>query len=193
VKDAGEKPLPGVGFMANGAAQPRTSDATGVAFLTNLSGDVDANLSVNSSTLEDPLLRAGTPGLRITPRPGHVVLVDVPLVQFGEVTGTVFLKQDGGSRELPGLLLELVDPAGKVVMRTRTAFDGFYVLTNIAPGTYQLRVAEADRLRLGLVAPQPRTLVVTPEGTVIDGLDLVLTSELAFPAAPREDERKEER
>ena len=193
VKDPTEKPLQSVGFMANGASQPRTTNAEGVAFLTNLSGDVDANLSINSSTLEDPLMRAGTPGIRITPRPGHVVQVDMPLVLFGEVTGTVYLKQEGVSRELPGLLLELVDAQGKLVKQARTAYDGFYTLSDLPPGTYQLRVAEVDLRRLGFSAPKPRGLTVTPEGTVIDGFDLMLTSDLAFPTTPREDVRKESR
>ncbi|MDP1830703.1 MAG: carboxypeptidase-like regulatory domain-containing protein [Geothrix sp.] len=192
VMDPGEKPLQGVGFMANGASQPRATDAEGVAFLTNLSGDLAANLSVSSSTLEDPLMRPGNPGLRITPRPGHVVLADVPLVLFGEVTGTAYLKRDGASRELAGLLLELVDAQGKVAKRARTAFDGFYTLSDIPPGAYQLRVPEAEIRRLGLAAPTPMSVIVTSEGTMVDGLDLVITPDLAFSPALREDVRKEE-
>lgn len=193
VKDPGEKPFQGAGFMANGASQPRTTGADGVAFLTNLSGGGDANLSVSSSSLEDPLMRPGNPGVRITPRPGHVVEVDVPLVIFGEVTGTAFLKRDGTSQELPGLLLELVDARGQVVKSTRTSYDGFYTLADIPPGSYRLRASEADLYRLGISALVPRVVTVTPEGTIIDGLDLVLTPGLAAPPAPREDARKEER
>ena len=193
VKDLVEKPLQGVGFMANGASQPRTTDAQGVAFLSNLSGELDANLSVSSSTLEDPLMRPGNVGVRITPRPGHVVQVDVPLVLFGEITGTVYLKRDGSSREFPGLLLELADARDKAAKTVRTAFDGFYTLSDIPPGTYQLRVPEAEIRRLGLTALASKPVVVTSEGTVVDGLDLVFTPDLAISAAPREDVRKEER
>ena len=191
VKDPGEKPFQGVGFMVNGASQPRTTDADGVAFLTNLSGDVDANLSVSTSTLEDPLMRSGTPGLRITPRPGHTVQVDVPLVLFGEVTGTAYLKPEGASRELPGLLLELVDAQGKVLKRARTAFDGFYTLSDLPPGSYLLQVPEAETLRLGLSAPMSKVVTVTSEGTVIDGLDLVFTPERTMAPVPDEPVRKE--
>jgi hypothetical protein len=193
VKDPGEKAVPGVGFMVNGASQPRTTGADGVAFLTSLSSDTDANLSVNTSTLEDPLMRSATPGLRITPRPGHVVMVDIPLVLFGEITGSAYLKGEGASRELPGLLLELVDAQGKVVKRVRTAFDGFYTLSGLPPGTYQLQVADADQRRLGLAPLPPRAVSIAADGTVVDGLDLVLTQDPASPSVPREDGRKEER
>lgn len=187
VNDPGEKPFQGVSFMANGASQPRTTSADGVAFLTNLSGGGDANLSVSSSSLEDPLMRPGNPGIRITPRPGHVVEVDVPLVLFGEVTGTAFLKREGVSQELPGLLLELVDAGGRVAKSARTSFDGFYTLSDLPPGTYQMRVPENETRRLGLSALKPKAVTVTSEGTVIDGFDLVLTPDPDSRTIPQTD------
>ncbi|MDR3682759.1 MAG: hypothetical protein P4L11_03435 [Geothrix sp.] len=191
-RDPGEKPVSGVGFMANGASQARTTDAEGVAFLTNLPTDLDANLSVSTSTLEDPLMRAGTPGLRITPRPGHVVLVDLPLVLFGEITGTAYQKREGVSKELAGLLLELVDAKGKTVKGVRTSFDGFYSLSDIPPGTYQLRPSEADLRRLGLAPIPPKAVIMTPEGTVLDGLDWVFTPDSPLPPVLSMDGPKKE-
>jgi hypothetical protein len=193
VLDQEEKPVQGVGFLANGASQPTTTDARGVAFLANLSGDLDANLSVNSSTLEDPLMRPGSPGLRITPRQGHVVQVDVPLVLFGEITGTAYLQRDNDSLELPGLLLELVDAQGKSMKVTRTAFDGFYTISDIPPGAYQLRAPDSELQRRGLSKPWPKAVVVTPEGTVVDGLDLVFILDRSTPPPPQQDARKGER
>ena len=192
-RDTGEKLVPGVGFLSNGAPQPWATDADGVAFLTNLPSDLDANLSVNTSTLEDPLMRPGTPGLRITPRPGHVVVVDVPLVLFGEITGTAYLKREGVSRELAGLLLELVDSKGKTVKGVRTSFDGFYALSDIPPGTYQLRPSEADLHRLGLAVLPPKDVIMTPEGTVLDGFDWVFTPGTAIlPVQQNEGPKKEQ-
>jgi len=192
VKDPGEKSVQGVGFMANGASQPRTTGADGVAFLTNLPGDLDVNLSVNTSTLEDPLMRSSTPGLRITPRQGHVVVVDVPLVLFGEVTGSTYLKRESTSHELAGLLLELVDANGKTVKSIRTSFDGFYSLSDIPPGTYQLRASEADLRRLGLAPMAPKAVTITHEGTVLDGFDLVFTPDpAATPLSQAADLTKE--
>jgi hypothetical protein len=191
-RDPGEKPVPGVGFLANGAPQPQATDADGVAFLTNLPTDLDANLSVSTSTLEDPLMRSGTPGLRFTPRPGHVVVIDVPLVLFGEITGTVYQKRDGVSKELPGMLLELVDAKGKTVKGIRSSFDGFYSLTDIPPGTYQLRPSEADLRRLGLAILPPKAVIMTPDGTVLDGFNWVFTPDSAFPPVPPLDGHKKE-
>jgi len=136
-------------------------------------------------------MRPGMPGLRITPRPGHVVVIDVPLVLFGEITGTAYLKREGVSKELSGLLLELVDAKGKLVKGIRTSFDGFYSLSDIPPGTYQLQPSEADLRRLGLAIMPPRALIITPDGTVLDGLDWVFTP-APSPARPPTDSYKKE-
>jgi hypothetical protein len=173
-RDPEEKDAEGIGFLLNGASHPRATDAHGVAFLSNLSGDLDANISVASSSLEDPLMRPGFAGIRLTPRPGHVALVDFPLVLFGEVTGTVFLKKEGGSGELPGLGLELLAADGKVIQKVRTAYDGFYSLPGIPPGVYRLRVPEAEARRFGVAPPPPREIRIAPDGTVLDGLDFLL-------------------
>ena len=192
VMDPEEKPLRGVGFLSNGASQPATTDARGVAFLPNLSGDLDANLSASSTTLEDPFMRPQGPGLRITPRQGHVAQLEVPVVLFGEATGTAYLKRDEASGELPGLLLELVDAQGQRVKSTRTAFDGFFILSDLPPGTYQLRAPDSEIQRLGLSKRPPVTIVVTSEGTVVDGLDLVFTSDRSSAPLQPPDGRKED-
>jgi len=172
--DPGEKGAEGVGFLVNGASHPVLTDKHGIAFLANLNGDLDANIAVASSTLEDPLMRPGKPGIRLTPRPGHVTQVDVPLVLFGEINGTVFVKKDGATQELPSLSLDLVDSHGKVIRRVRTAYDGFYTLPDIPPGTYELRISEGEARRFGLRVPRPRPVHIARDGTVLDGLNVVL-------------------
>lgn len=178
----GERDLEGVGFLVNGVRHPRASNAQGIAFLTNLGGEADANLAVAQSSLEDPLMRPGTPGFRVTPRPGHVVRVDFPLVLFGEVNGTVFLGAEGAGRELPGLALELVGADGRVLRRVRSAYDGFYTLSDLPPGRYQLRVADGEVRRLGLQPIPPRLVRIERDGTTLEGVDFRLSP---LPPSPR--------
>ncbi len=175
-RDPGEKPVPGASFMANGASRPQVADESGVAFLTSLPADQEANISVNPSSLEDPLMRSGIQGHRITPRPGHVARLELPLVVLGEVTGTAYQKQGAASSELPGLRVELLDTEGRPFRTVRTAFDGFFILSDLPAGSYQLRVPPEEARRLGLEAPSPRSIHITPEGTILDGLDFVLVA-----------------
>jgi hypothetical protein len=174
--DPGERPIAGAGLLVNGVGHAGGTDAAGVTFLTGLAPDQDANLAVASATLEDPLMRPG-PGIRVTPRQGHVTLLDFPVGLVGEVNGTVFMKGPEGPREVPGLGLELVAQAGPKVRTVRTAYDGFYTFPDVAPGSYRLQVPEAQARLFHLRAPAPKDLVIGPEGTVVEGLDLTLQAE----------------
>jgi hypothetical protein len=173
-RDPEENDIKGVNFLVNGANQPGSTDAAGVAFLTGLSADQDANISVDTNSLEDPLMRPGQPGFRITPRAGHVAVVDVPLALFGEINGLAFANRPDGHQELAGLHLELLGADGKLFRKARTAYDGFYTLEGIPPGTYQLRVSGAEAKLHGLLPPLPREVRIAADGTIIDGLDLIL-------------------
>jgi hypothetical protein len=174
VWDPGEPAVPHAGFLVNGATHPAVTDDQGQAFLSNLSAEVEANLAVSTATLEDPLMRPSRDGVRFTPRPGHVVSVDFPVLVLGEVTGTSYLRDENTSRELPGLKLEVLDANFKIVKRARSAFDGFFDLTDLAPGAYVMRVAFEETERLGIELPTPKTFRIESNGTVIDGLDLIL-------------------
>jgi hypothetical protein len=66
------------------------------------------------------------------------------------------------------------------VAKTRSAYDGFFDITGLPPGSYRLRVSPSQIERLGLVAPEPRAITIAPAGTILDGLDLVIVE----PAPP---------
>jgi hypothetical protein len=73
-------------------------------------------------------------------------------------------------------MLELVDAQGKVLKTTRTSFDGFYSILDIPSGTYQLRASESELKRLGLGQGPAKPILIKPEGTIIDDLELVFES-----------------
>ena len=110
--------------------------------------------------------------------------VDFPVLISGEVTGTVRRVRDGKKQEASGVVVQLVDAHGQVVMETKTAYDGFYDLTLIVPGRYELRVSPEQAARLDLVVPAPRPITIAASGTILDGFDLLLGS--VAGAAPSE-------
>ena len=184
--DPGEKPLPDLGFKINGAAHPRSTDAAGVAFLDGLPQDVDANIAVAPATLDDPLMHPVRPGLRVTPRQGHVAQAEVPVILLGEINGTAYLRRNGQRAELPGLRLELQDGEGRVVKSLRTAYDGFFNFTELPPGPYRVVVPADAARRRGAAAPPPGNCVLKPEGTVVEGLEVVLEVPAEAAAGPVE-------
>jgi hypothetical protein len=171
--DAGEKPIAGAGFLLGGAGNlARTNDA-GEAFLPNLPPYQSLGVALAPSTLEDPFWKPAREGVRIVPRPGKTAVVDFPVVISGEITGTVYLKRDGKSREASGVELELVDHHGVVVKKVKTGYDGFYDIVEIGPGGYTLSVTAEHVRRLRVVAPS-REVEMVPSGTVLDGVNFIL-------------------
>jgi hypothetical protein len=61
-----------------------------------------------------------------------------------------------------------------VVKSARVAYDGWYEILAVPPGTYSLRVAPADAARLQALAADQRAVTIPVDGAVITGADLVL-------------------
>ena len=174
LRDPGESPVEGVAVRVNGSPHPVRTDADGILFLDGLPANQDVNLELMTSSLKDPLMRGTRPGVRVTPRPGHVERVEMPVVIHGEMTGSVFLRGPGGNAPVARMRVELVDAGGRVVRSVRTEFDGFFILSDLVPGTYRLQVSPEAAARLGYGAPAPRTVSFAPSGTALDDVDLVL-------------------
>jgi hypothetical protein len=141
---------------------------------------VDVGVALGS--LEDPLARPFVPGVSLVPRPGRLTPLEFPIVIRGEVTGTAYRRRGTDVQPASGVEMQLVDSAGTIVKRARSAFDGFFDLNDVPPGRYILRASPDQMLRLGLPAPSPRDVVLEPSGTILDGLDLVITD--SAPPAP---------
>jgi hypothetical protein len=171
--DAGEKPIAGAGFLLNGGGSlARTNDA-GEAFLPDLTPYQSIDVALATSTLEDPFWKPGREGVRFVPRPGRTAVVDFPVVITGEITGTVYLRQDGKNRKASGVELELVDHHGAVVKKVQSGYDGFYDMTEIRPGRYTLSVTAEHVRRLRVWAPS-REVEMVPSGTVLDDVNFIL-------------------
>jgi hypothetical protein len=79
-----------------------------------------------------------------------VAVIELPLVGAGDIDGTL-VRAGGGSIE--GVDLELLDAERRVVARTRTDFDGFFLFDRVAYGRYSVRIAQlsADAVKLSPV------------------------------------------
>ena len=174
VMDEDEQAVKNIGFMVNSSNHPVRTDATGVAYVGHLPANRNTDIAINPSTIEDSQLASRLKGIRIIPRPGNVTQIDFPLVMSGEIDGTVYLLRNGVKRGVGNVLVELVDPSGAVVAEARSGSDGFFVVTEVLPGPYSLRIAEEQLKDLGLKYSGARNLTLSPKGTFISGQDFSL-------------------
>jgi hypothetical protein len=171
IRDAGERGLEGVGFQVDGGATGARTAADGTVRLSPLVPYRPVDVAVALGTLEDPLARPAVPGVSIVTRPGRITALEFPIVLRGEVTGTTYRRRDGDMQPASGVEVQIVDAAGAVVRGARSAYDGFFDVSDVPPGRYLLRVSPEQMRRLGLPEPAARSIVLEPSGTILDGLD----------------------
>ncbi len=175
IRDPGEELIPNAGFIFNGGGRNAArTDADGNAFMGRLTADQYTDIALDPDTLEDPQWKPMTPGVRVLPRPGVVDIIEFPVVATSEIDGTVYLLEKKGRREIGDVHIELVDGNNVVVASTRSSPDGYYLLHQVLPGKYVLRIAPDQTLKLGIEGKLDRTLTVPPDGDFINGQDFEL-------------------
>jgi hypothetical protein len=175
IRDAGEELVPEAGFILNGGGRhPSRTDADGTAFIGRLAPGQYTDIALDPSTLEDPQWKPLTPGVRVLPRPGVVEVLEFPVVATSEIDGTVFLLGKGDRRGIGDARVELVDEQGQVVASTRSSPDGYYLLHQVLPGRYVLRISPEQAEKLRLSGSLERPLMVPPDGDFINGQDFEL-------------------
>lgn len=180
VRDADEELVPNVGFIINsGGRHPNRSADDGTAFIGRLAPGRYTDIALDESTLEDPLWKPVNAGVRVLPRPGLVQVLEFPVVSTSEIDGTVYLQGKTGKRGIGDAIVELVDSKGAVVMSTPSSSDGFYLLRQVLPGRYTLRISPVQANKLALTATLERTVEIKPDGDFINGQDLEMK-----PVAP---------
>jgi hypothetical protein len=138
-RDTGERLEKGAQIAAGRVPVDDLTDANGEVVVDGLEPFQPVLVSVDGSSLPDPLVQPSTLGSVVTPRPGVTVTLELPLVATGDVDGTL-VRAGGGNLE--GVDLELVDAEGRAVARARSEFDGFFLFEAVPYGRYTVRIAK---------------------------------------------------
>lgn len=146
-RSPGEGAIEGVGVEAGFTARDAITDGKGVAIIEGMRPYVPVLVTIDTGSLPDPYLQPVGKGVVVTPRPGVVAAIELPLAPTGEVEGTLY-GLAGTARG--GVELELVDGIGRVVASARSEFDGFFLFDAIPYGRYVLRVAGESARVLGV-------------------------------------------
>jgi hypothetical protein len=120
----------------NGRGPP--TDDTGTSFIDGLTPYQPILIGIDTSSLPDPFVQPANSGVVITPRPGIPLVIELPLVSAGEISGT--LQREGG-KILSGVDIELLDKNGRLVKTTRSEYDGYFLFESVPYGSYFLRIA----------------------------------------------------
>lgn len=175
IQDKKEKGMSNVSFFVDGRRRAYKTDKDGHAFVSRVDVDESMDISVAIDSLEDPVWTPAVKGYRLIPRKGQVTQVIFPVIETGEIDGTTYVVQNGQKKPVSDVDIQLVDVLGKVVSREKSEYDGFYVFTDIVPGSYTIRVSPEQLERLGFMQPRDqKQIIVSSENLVINGIETLL-------------------
>ncbi len=172
--DQGDELIPGAEVEADQANKIAKTDEEGIAFLTGLPKYKPTDITLKTESLDDPFWEPSQKGNSIIPRPGHVDMVDIPVVTTGEIDGTLYMEsKTGEKRPLKHMPVQLVDKSGTVVQNIKSEYDGFYLFMKVPPGDYFVRLDPAYEKNLDGDKLSPIPVEIGNDGTVAAGVDLV--------------------
>ncbi|MFC1589300.1 hypothetical protein ACFL3P_03410 [Pseudomonadota bacterium] len=172
--DDDEIPVENIGVRVNNGYNKERSDEDGILFLTGLPAHEPANIIIASGTLSDPLWTPALDGVRVVPRPGHAIKIDFPIFTTGEIDGTVELIKYGRNIGVGDVTVELVDKNNNIIKTTKTAYDGFYILSHVPMGEYYVRISKEQLDKLGLVSANEEHIIIDGDEPFINGIDFTL-------------------
>ena len=152
-----------------------TTDKTGVAMLSSMTNNVRTDIVLDRRSLEDPFLINAIPGVSVTPRAGHLDVLDFPVVQSGELEGVVYLSNASGDEEVATYApIRLYDSKGNEVNSTVTEFDGYYLFTDLLPDDYQMRIDASYLEKKNLRGGKVMEVSLANAGEIVNGADFTL-------------------
>jgi len=169
IRDVGE-PAIGNARVLIGSLSART-DSTGAYRVWDLVPFEPVMVSIDSLSLESPLLVPLFARTSIVPGPNRFRNLDIPVVEAGVIEGRVVRSGAG----VGGVTLVLTDRRRGIQRSLVTFNDGGFYLMGVKPGDYELTVDERVLDALAVDADPVRfSLAPTASGIGRDGLEVKL-------------------
>lgn len=149
-------------------------------------------LSIATASLPDPYMHPVDQVVQVNTHTGGFNSVALPVVTFNDIEGAVYQIRNGESRGAGGLKVNILDVQGEIVAQTLTESDGFFYLSKIPPGQYDIQIdpdyLAANNLTIG---NQPDLINAPREGDSIRIQDVLIT-DLIHQAAVSEPRQQQE-
>jgi hypothetical protein len=180
-QDAGESTIKDAGFFVNQQSHRTITGSKGTAFLQGIAPNTPTDIALSPSTLKELLWVPADKGVRVVPRPGYAVPVKFPVWVTGEISGTVYRKKEGVDSPASGISIEAINMEDKVIGKARSEYDGLYILGALPTGKYTVRISPDQAAKLGTTSPL-RQVIIPPEGSYVDNINLILEELQAEPS-----------
>jgi hypothetical protein len=140
-----------------------TTDSLGRYEAWNLLPFEAVEVTLDTLSLESPLLVPAVPALRLVPAPNRFVTLDVAVAEATVLDGAVVRREGDATRPLPGVDLVVREARSGRILRTRTFGDGTFYLTGVVAGEWEVGLDPEAAGRLGVAGTTVRVLVRTED------------------------------
>ncbi len=174
VFDADEPVIADAGFSGPRLPKSARSGEDGTAFIVGLEPYRETEIGLDETSLEDPYWASARQPVEVVTRPGSTTVLMFPVIETGEVDGTVMVGGADMTAGRPGASLRVIlsDAAGRVVGEAVTAYDGFFIIGRVPYGRYRLSLDPEQLEELGYVEGHSRFVSLDAEEPFVSGLDL---------------------
>lgn len=171
--DFGEPLLKGVKVDSIQSRSRAVSDVDGLATLTALQDQKTTDIIIKQDSLPDPFMIPAIEGISITPRAGFIDSIDYPILQGSELDGSLTIMTSEGE-DVAGkyIEVELVNSYGRVVKKSKTEFDGYFLFTAVKPGSYIIRMSKESIKDNNLYDFSTKNVDIKYGGEVISDIQL---------------------
>ena len=175
--DDEESALEGVMFKGNSIWRDEKTNVDGRARL--ITNHQIQSVAIEPSSLPDPYMVAAYQRVDINTHSGGVSHISMPVHAVNDVEGTIYLVSSDNSRGAPNLLVNILNKDNEVVAQTRTESDGYFYISQLAPGEYKMSVDQDYLERNALFIDSEQLSFVAPEegdAIFLDDIKLVKTT-----------------
>lgn len=171
--DDQDESLPDVIISGNQRWRHMPTNEKGMVQLTTTSRR--QSLSIDDASLPDPFMRPSQDLVLVDTHKGGLNRIELPVVTFSDIEGSVYLVKGQSSRGGAGIELLFLNEKQAVMARVKTEVDGYFYVSDLAPGTYSIEVdpqyLEQNQL---VIANRPEAIVAPVVGDAIRINDLLL-------------------
>lgn len=174
-KDKNEPKVYGLKVQLNAGLIKYNKDTT--VLITDLESYTGYILRLNTDAIDNVAWQIKNKNIGVSISPNQLRLLEIPVAVSGEVSGTVFVNESKGRKGLGRILVSFFNSASQQVAQVTTESDGFFSFLGLPPGTYYARVDTVQLAKLHFASSPAEIsfkILVSREGTVVDGLEFIL-------------------
>ncbi|WP_026354034.1 stalk domain-containing protein [Woodsholea maritima] len=141
--NGGDRALEHVRINAIQARRSGLTNARGIAYIARLGTHQASDIEIDLSSLDDPFLAPLEPSFSVIPRPGNTQNFDIAVVPTAELEGVIYVRNGQYNRALTGTPVKIFDLTGRLRGEGRTDGEGYFLISHLPVGYYQIEVDPA--------------------------------------------------